>query len=275
MSEQERQKSSLSPTEEDELIEITTHLKNERALAEQGKPNQSEDYRSLLNALVYRLIQQGAPDEVLSEVRDHECTRFELRAITEDRDALAAELAAVRESRDVMSECHRINVAKRDSRIKSLYSQLAASRKQPIVGVVDENEDGLFADLETPEGVLVKWGDRLYAHPVPARELTNAADSVLAERRRQIEAEGYSPAHDDEHVCDEIAALACFYAMPPGVREWSAPDGYGVTLGCAVRPCGWEAKTGDRRDELVKAGALVLAEIERIDRAHIASKEKK
>lgn len=43
-------------------------------------------------------------------------------------------------------------------------------------------------------------------------------------------------------------------------------SGYGETLGAAMLPDGWKATTGDRRRELVKAGALILAEIERIDR---------
>lgn len=96
---------------------------------------------------------------------------------------------------------------------------------------------------------------------------SQAAIDVLAERRRQIKAEGYDQAHDDEHVNDEIAALACYYAMPPGAREWSAEStGYGETLGDAILPDGWAAAAGDRRRELVKAGALIVAEIERIDR---------
>ncbi len=95
-----------------------------------------------------------------------------------------------------------------------------------------------------------------------------AAQDVLSERRRQVISEGWTPAHDDGHVNDEIAAMACFYAMPPGARDWSAKDtGYGDTFGAAIIPNGWDAKEGDRRRELVKAGALVLAEIERLDRA--------
>ncbi len=54
------------------------------------------------------------------------------------------------------------------------------------------------------------------------------------------------------------------HAMPPGAREW---DGhYGETMGKAMLPNGWVAATGDRRRELVKAAALALAEIERMDR---------
>lgn len=102
-----------------------------------------------------------------------------------------------------------------------------------------------------------------------------AAMDVLSERCRQIEAEGWTPEHDDEHVNDEIAALACFYTMPPRARDWSGPDGYGETLGAAMLPDGWKATTGDRRRELVKAGALILAEIERLDRSEVNAKAAK
>lgn len=94
-----------------------------------------------------------------------------------------------------------------------------------------------------------------------------AVIDVLGERHRQIEEEGYTPDHDDEHACGEIAGLACFYAMPPAARDWVATStGYGATLASAVLPEGWTAKTGERRDELVKAAALTIAEIERLDR---------
>lgn len=97
---------------------------------------------------------------------------------------------------------------------------------------------------------------------------TKAASDVLAERRRQVDAEGYDHQHDDAHVCDEIAAAACFYALPPGAREWDASStGYGETLGDAIVPDGWVLSAGSRRRDLVKAGALILAEIERLDRA--------
>lgn len=141
-------------------------------------------------------------------------------------------------------------------------------------------EDGLRRDAASQEDACTVSAYRDRArflagftapeqHPAPAEErLSDAARDVLAERRRQQTTEGYDPAHDDEHVNDEIAAMAAFYAMPPGAREWDASGtGYGKQLGDAMRPEDWDGKTGDRRRELVKAGALVLAELERIDRA--------
>ncbi|KGB98081.1 GP46 domain protein [Burkholderia multivorans] len=107
-------------------------------------------------------------------------------------------------------------------------------------------------------------------HPGTQRLLAAQAAEVdvRVERRRQVEEKGWTVEHDDKHACGEIAALATYYAMPAGVREWTATHtGYGVTFGQAILPDGWSAKIGDdRRRELVKAGALILVEIERIDR---------
>lgn len=97
-----------------------------------------------------------------------------------------------------------------------------------------------------------------------------AVDMVLTERIRQIQKHGYDCDHDDEHACDEIAALATYYAMPPAARFWSAEStGYGDTLGEAILPEGWTAKPWDGEEasrirELQKAGALILAELERL-----------
>lgn len=96
-----------------------------------------------------------------------------------------------------------------------------------------------------------------------------AVVDVLAERRRQVEREGYDHANDDTYVLGELGAYAAFYAMPPAARDWPAEEtGYGATWGEAIVPADWASpKPSNRRGELVKAGALILAEIERIDRA--------
>lgn len=89
------------------------------------------------------------------------------------------------------------------------------------------------------------------------QKLTQAARDVLAERQRQISAEGWNPEHDDEHDDGSLCMAAVCYAegdhdddlLPanwPWARKW------------------WKPR--DRRRNLVKAGALILAEIERLDR---------
>ncbi|HHJ1398601.1 TPA: hypothetical protein ACQGPQ_002107 [Pseudomonas aeruginosa] len=91
---------------------------------------------------------------------------------------------------------------------------------------------------------------------------------VQAERRRQVEAEGWTPEHDDEHSHGQMARAAACYALAGS----SAPnDGTAALLVSLAWPWDqqWWKPTSARRD-LVKACALALAEIERLDRACIS-----
>lgn len=96
--------------------------------------------------------------------------------------------------------------------------------------------------------------------------LTAAAVDVLAERRRQIESEGWTPGHDDNHESGDLAHAAACYAAGNQLLQWFS--------GGTVWPFGWEFKPADPRRKLVKAGALILAEIERLDRIDAARGEK-
>lgn len=97
--------------------------------------------------------------------------------------------------------------------------------------------------------------------------LSRAAADVVGERMRQKDDEGYDAAHDAQHDRGELAAAAASYAMaacgqvrfrrddmsdiaPPSQWPWAASD--------------WKLAGGPRRT-LVKAGGLLLAEIERLD----------
>lgn len=122
--------------------------------------------------------------------------------------------------------------------------------------------DGFNRGTEWLRSSIIEYADKL----PPASAATR---DVIAERERQIKAEGYDLEHDDAHQNDEIAAYATFYAMPPAARDWPAEEtGYGMTWGQAIIPADWgPPKTCDRRQELVKAAALLVAEIERLDRA--------
>ena len=51
--------------------------------------------------------------------------------------------------------------------LAEVLAQAEAQTVEPV-GVVDE---GLFADLETPQGVLVKRGDKLFTHPAPSADV--------------------------------------------------------------------------------------------------------
>lgn len=98
-------------------------------------------------------------------------------------------------------------------------------------------------------------------------ELSQAAADVLAERRRQIEAEGWTAEHDSEHGKGQLARAAACYAMAGSCEPSDETAGILVDLAWPWAPQWWKPATA-RRD-LVKAGALILAEIERLDRASL------
>ncbi|MBX3580092.1 MAG: hypothetical protein KF723_23055 [Rhizobiaceae bacterium] len=91
---------------------------------------------------------------------------------------------------------------------------------------------------------------------------------VLAERERQLEVEGWSSDHDDKHDSGEIASAAAAYALPdPSFRLKRNGEGQVVAV---PRVWPWSAewwKPKSRRQNLVRAGALILAELDRLDRA--------
>ena len=91
--------------------------------------------------------------------------------------------------------------------------------------------------------------------------------AVLVERANQIR-QGHTPSADDDCTNDEIAALATWYAMPPGARDWATEStGYGDTLGEAILPQGYEQpRERTRTEELAIAAALIFAELERLAR---------
>lgn len=94
------------------------------------------------------------------------------------------------------------------------------------------------------------------------------AELITEERKRQIEQEGWTPEHDSQHSYGELALAAMCYASPypdpklydplvhfkdhpvppmwPWAREW------------------WKPSPDDRKRELIKAGALIAAEIDRL-----------
>lgn len=92
--------------------------------------------------------------------------------------------------------------------------------------------------------------------------MTSAARDVLAERQRQINVEGWTPEDDDRYENGDLANAAACYAVH------AAEEGAPTDAAPSAWP--WDAKwwkpSTPRRD-LVKAGALILAEIERLDRA--------
>ncbi len=100
-------------------------------------------------------------------------------------------------------------------------------------------------------------------------EPQTGAELIAAERTRQIEVEGWTSEHDAGHAGESLAVAACCYALPPTMRKWrvwsnTTPPKTVPTL-WPWDPKWWKP-TDDRVRELVKAGALIAAEIDRLQR---------
>jgi hypothetical protein len=131
-----------------------------------------------------------------------------------------------------------------------------------------------YANDETPERRLVSadtWEDRFAL--LDSRSLSEPAapagaiEDIARERQRQISFEGWTPEHDDDqHDKGEMARAAACYAYEATRTEHqrSLDDGFAPPMWPWAER--WWKPTDSRRD-LVKAGALIVAEIERLDRA--------
>ena len=136
--------------------------------------------------------------------------------------------------------------------------------------------------LQAGDPVLIAIGNaiqHLQAITPPTPIAPNSAElkaesaairDVLAERKRQISVKGWTAEHDDTHNDGQMAMAAAYYAahtvntnhMPQYVKEAIN----GMLSFCWPWSRKWWKPSTPRRN-LVKAGALIIAEIERIDRA--------
>lgn len=92
-----------------------------------------------------------------------------------------------------------------------------------------------------------------------AVEMMQGLELILAERKRQIEVEGYTPEHDDIYPIGELEKAGLAYEKSAAMeRETGTP--YLVAPGCwPWRASWWKPKGGILR-QLAKAGALYAAE---------------
>ena len=146
---------------------------------------------------------------------------------------------------------------------------------EPTAYMYQHEETGLVQFRQPDKRMRERRWLEFPLYSLPAG-LTPAAEAVLAERRRQVEAEGWTPEHDDEHRRGELTMAASCYAMHTALMFEGYPDAYDATK--TPRPWPWDPswwKPSDPRRNLVKASALILAEIERLDRAHAARAKEK
>lgn len=122
------------------------------------------------------------------------------------------------------------------------------------------------AIMPSERGDYVRYSDYL-----EHLNLSPAAADVLAERQRQIAAEGWTLAHDDwQNQYGDLAIAASCYAKHAYGRGWvypEKPERYQDEEAPNDWPWDdtWWKPDSPRRD-LIKAAALLLAELERLDR---------
>ncbi|WP_202863795.1 DUF3850 domain-containing protein [Burkholderia gladioli] len=138
----------------------------------------------------------------------------------------------------------------------------AVKAESALRALVDECDNDLTVGWEERMRARIDDANRLLAPAeamasADAAVLTAAARDVLAERARQISVEGWTPEHDDQYVHQELERAAiCYIVIGPNRMS---PDDW------PFHPKYW--KPAEPRRELVKAAALLIAAIERLDRA--------
>lgn len=131
----------------------------------------------------------------------------------------------------------------------------------PLLGVaISLSQNLMFALIMTVISIARSFLlRRLFEALHIRRPLSAAAQAVVAERTRQIEQEGWSIEHDDQHAAGELARAGACYAIHSG---WPKDKQLPVYWPWSAD---WWKPQGFRRD-LVRAGALIIAEIEKFDR---------
>lgn len=139
----------------------------------------------------------------------------------------------------------------------------ADQERQPDKG---ESEDG--EEIAMLRGEIGRLSGLLNSHTEGVAGATQAGMDVLGERARQRRMEGYDDAHDDAHDDFTLSSAAIAYTMDARLR---GTTGHGFT---DTPPPNWPWDASDWKPKLVRqalvvAAALIIAEIERIDRARI------
>lgn len=89
--------------------------------------------------------------------------------------------------------------------------------------------------------------------------MNTGIELIAEERQRQVDREGYTLKHDDTHDQGEMAISAGCYALHGLVDEANLEKLW------PFGSCEWNPKSKLRN--LIRAGALIAAEIDRLQRA--------
>lgn len=108
------------------------------------------------------------------------------------------------------------------------------------------------------------------------------SELIAVERQRQIESENWTAEHDDEYSNGELSAAASAYAYPileywnsyqvpmiwPFEQSWWKPAYKYLSWG-PIEDITDSSKVQCRIRDLIKAGALIAAEVDRLQRVTV------
>lgn len=184
-----------------------------------------------------------------------------IEAGARDSEALVTRLLKGSAHTDLEAHDARVRREALEEAAKKCVSAYWASVAPKGVGAMHPSLEFWRMALGLPE----RTSDEIDASILEARRLfSGGAMAIADERRRQIEQEGWAAEHDDQHQGGELAEAAACYARAASDPEGLTPFERLPTFW----PWGREwYKPGNPRRALVKAGALIAAEIDCLDRA--------
>ncbi|HGK8963787.1 TPA: hypothetical protein ACRNDU_000974 [Pseudomonas aeruginosa] len=257
----------------DELMTVAQHAASVARWAEMF--NRVEQQRDAALAEVERLRQfericEGLPQDAIDGGWTVQGIRGYAKRLEDQLKAALAEVAGLRSLLNsllcyVERDIDRMRSDRDKSDNKEIYDRsisLAMERLKAAQNAVFTTEPGCDTAVElaaqttqaqhsVPE-LLVRAEDFVSGKEVPQAWL-----DVQAERRRQITAEGWTPEHDDLYCAAELPRAAAAYILNGANDEAPAIWPFSAKW--------WKPR--DARSNYVRASALILAEIERLDRA--------
>ena len=154
--------------------------------------------------------------------------------------------------------------------------RLVATFYNPCTGIINANgylrviQDAEGCDMETRIDhetlEAAGWFQKINERPIYGIRL------ITDERNRQISVEGWDGENDDQHKEGQLAYAGAAYALLHALRTTYPPEGW-EKLNVekqATQEWPWEHESWKPSDDpirnLVKAGALIAAEIDRLNR---------
>ncbi|WP_238085274.1 hypothetical protein [Pseudescherichia vulneris] len=222
---------------------------------------------------------QAAENAALTGANDDEQLLAGMVAIMESisttaTDAWQRELQQKARAEGIYFTANRLLAAWEHGFIDSPDREVAdvASMILSAVEMLPDATEGDF-NREFADEMLALIAKQLSNEVTPTKPiLSRAIADIIAERQRQKEKKGYTESRDDNYLPGVLNLAGAAYAVHASLlpdakrraeRLWPWPDA-GKYL---------NASSKDPRSSLVKAAALITAEIERIDRAQLRAGE--